>query len=137
MAANHQQRTIIAAIGAAIGLISGVFDAGSYLDPFDDQPFLQSTWATTNSETRASMARDAIKQLPIGMSAAQVRELLGETKPVSRFSGAVDAYGNRLLYPETWSYYLGSWSLYGFDDGFLYVHLDADSEVASVEITGG
>ena len=81
--------------------------------------------------------RDAIKRLPVGMSVDQVRDLLGEPAPVRRYAGAVDAYGNQLRYPETWKYYLGSWSGYGLDDAFLYVHFDSDEKVASVEITGG
>ncbi|MDB5335074.1 MAG: hypothetical protein JWN70_693 [Planctomycetaceae bacterium] len=140
MTAAHQRRTmffVLGAIAAAIALAGGVVVLRSYLDPFDDQPFLQSVWAAANAETRASMARDAIKQVSVGASADQVRDLLGKPEPVTRYSGAIDAFGNRLCYPETWSYYLGSWNWGGLDSAFVYVHFNSDRKVASVEITGG
>ena len=71
------------------------------------------------------------------MSADEVQELLGKPKPVSRYSGDVDQFGNPLRHPKTWSYYLGGWGSYGLDAAFLYVHFDSDDKVASVEITGG
>lgn len=87
------------------------------------------------------MARDALRHLPVGMPAAEVRKLLGEFRPVDRDPrGAVDVYGNRLDHPETWKYYLGNWSgigPYSFDDAFLYVHFNSDGKVAAAEITGG
>jgi len=79
----------------------------------------------------------ASRRLPVGMSADNVRGMLGQPTPVNRFAGAADAYGNHLSYPETWSYYLGSWSMYGLDDAFLYVHFDSGKRVTLVEITGG
>jgi hypothetical protein len=126
---------------AFIAIVAGLFIVGislnRYLDPFDDQPFAQSAWASADTRVRAPMARDAIRRLPTGMTADQVQALLGRPTPVPRYSGEVDAYGNHLKYPETWFYYLGSWSVYGLDDAFLYVHFDSDKKVALVEITGG
>ena len=85
------------------------------------------------------MARDAIRRIGSGMPQPDVRDMLGDPQPVSRFAGNVDAYGNRLNFPETWSYYLGSWSgnAWGYDSAFLYVHFDSNAKVAAVEITGG
>ena len=70
----------------------------------------------------------------------KVRGLLGEPEPVPGPGGAVDGFGNQLIYPVTWSYWLGSWSSlswYGFDSAFLYVHFGSDGKVAKAEITGG
>jgi len=135
------KRQFIVPILAAAVLGAGLLVAGialvRYLDPFDDQPFSQSAWAAADSQTRAAMARDAIRQLPNGTRADRVKNLLGQPTPVTRSSGSMDAYGNPLKYPETWSYYLGSWSSHGLDDAFLYVHLDSQKRVASVEINGG
>ena len=127
----------LAGIAVSALLLALGIALSSYLDPFDDQPFSQSGWAAADSETRATMARDSIRQLPLGMAADQVRDLLGQPTPVTRYWGAVDAYGNPMRYPETWSYYLGSWSGYGLDDALLYIHFDSDKKVASVEISGG
>jgi hypothetical protein len=126
---------------AAIGVIAGMVFAGmaikGYLDPFDDHTFVQSVWEAAEPHHRAPMARDVTQRLPIGMTADDVRNLLGPSTPVVRYAGAVDKFGNPMKYPETWSYYLGSWSGYGLDDAFLYVHFDAEKKVASVKITGG
>jgi hypothetical protein len=37
---------------------------------------------------------------------------------------------------EIFSYYIGSWSMYGFDDAFVYTHFDASQTVLKAEITG-
>lgn len=132
--------TIVAIIVAG-GLIVGVGALDRYLDPFDDRPFNQAEWSSANERERGPMARDAVRHLLPGMSADQVRELLGPTQPVYRDPrGPVDGYGNRLEHPETWAYWLGCWSglgPYSFDDAFLYVHFGADGRVIAAEITGG
>ena len=104
------------------------------LDPFNDATFNAAAWAKLDAQERAAMSRDLIQNhLPTGMSHAAVESLLGPPYRVIRRS---DAGGHRLPGVETYSYYIGSWSMYGFDDAFVYVHLDASGNVLSSEITG-
>jgi hypothetical protein len=135
----YSRRTLVFGLAAAVvAVLLGIgITLRSYFDPFDDQSFVQSTWAAATPEARASMARDVIRRLHARMTSGQVQDLLGQPTPVARLPGNVDAYGNRLKFPTTWSYYLGSWSGYGLDDAFLYVHFESDKKVASAEITGG
>jgi hypothetical protein len=130
----------LAASGVVVGLVVAVVALDRYLDPFDDRLFDTRAWAAADSQGRGPMARDAIRHLPEGLPAARVRELLGNPDPFPGPGGTVDGFGNRLRYPETWAYYLGSWSSlswYGLDSAFLYVHFGQDGRVASAEITGG
>jgi hypothetical protein len=119
----------------------GIVAFDRFLDPFDDQPFSPAAWLNADEHDRGPMARDAIRHLAPGTTAAQVREWLGTPKPVVRDPrGPVDAFGNRLEYPETWTYPLGCWSglgPYGFDSAYLYVHFGSDGRVAAAEVTGG
>lgn len=83
------------------------------------------------------MAGDAIRgHLRSGMAKAKVQQLLGPGQEQFRIQG-IDSYGNPMPGDHTWYYYLGSWSVYGLDDAFLYVHFDADGHVVSAEIDGG
>jgi hypothetical protein len=133
--------TAAGAVLAAAGLTAGLIALDRTLDPFDDHPFSPVSWAGAESQGRGRMARDAIRHLSPGTTAARVRELLGEPQPVARDpSGRSDVYGNRLEHPGTWSYHLGNWSglgPYGFDDAFLYVHFGPDGRVVDAEVTGG
>ncbi|QEG24815.1 hypothetical protein MFFC18_47400 [Mariniblastus fucicola] len=79
------------------------------------------------------MARDVVSRVH-GMDRDAVVELLGQ--PSDRLDAATDAGGHRLRGAEVFSYYIGSWSGYGFDDAFVYVHLDADGHVIYSEVTG-
>lgn len=107
---------------------------GNPLDPFDDRRFSTSAWRTTSADGKAPMARSAIRDhLRPGLSQAELVALLGE--PGARLTGK-DAGGNGLAGSQTYSYYLGSWSIYGFDDAFLYVHLDSDGRIISAEVNG-
>jgi len=118
-----------------VGLVVGFRAFDSYLDPFDDQPF--DPWAVADEQRRGPMARDAIRHLPTGKPAAQVRELLGEPGIVP--TGG-DPWGVKPRQTETWEYWLGCWSglgPYGFDDASLYVHFGPDGWVVAVEIKGG
>jgi hypothetical protein len=95
------------ALLATGGLWAGMVALDQYLDPFDDRAFISAAWEAADSHDRGPMARDAIRHIPPGTTAARVRELLGEPKPVVRDPrGPVDAYGNRLEHPVTWTYYL-------------------------------
>jgi len=131
----------VVAVVAAAGLVGGVVALNRYLDPFDDQPFSPAAWSAADSHERGPMARSAIRHVPPGTPASQVRELLGEPQPADRDPrGPVDVFGNELAHPKTWAYYLGCWSglgPYGFDSAFLYVHFGSDGRVVAAEITGG
>jgi len=119
------------------GFVVGFVAFDSYLDPFDDQPFDPATWATADEKQRGPMARDSTRHLPVGLPAAQVRELLGEPGIVP---DGGDRWGVRPRQAETWEYWLGCWSglgWYGFDSASLYVHFGPDGRVVAIEITGG
>lgn len=128
-------KTVVALAVAVIGF--RVID--SYLDPFDDRPFDRAAWAASadREQQRGPMARDALRQVPVGTPVAEVREMLGEGEAVSAEG---DRWGIRPRQAETWSYWLGCWSglgPYGFDSASLYVHFDSDGRVLAIEITGG
>ena len=106
-----------------------------WLDPFDDESFNATAWAScTTDESRAAMARDLVRNhLRTGMPRSDVTALLGS--PIV-LHGPTDAGGNPLRGDETYAYYIGQWSLYGFDDAFVYVHLNAAGRVIGAEING-
>ncbi len=139
MPLSHKQQIIagsvltLAAIAfVAIGLATRF--AMDWLDPFDDTSFTTAAWTTLTPNSRAPMARDLIRNhLPSGLSRAQTEALLGA--PDDILSG-VDSGGNRLRGTETYSYSIGSWSMHGFDDAFVYVYLDSNGNVIGSEING-
>ena len=138
---KRHKRLFVLLVVAALAVVGGAVALDSSLDPFNDRRFDPAAWAAAGSKERGPMARDAIRHLPPGTSAARVRELLGAPKPVPGVSGSpVDGFGNRLRHAETWSYYLGSWSglsRHALDSAFLYVHFGPDGRVVEAEITGG
>jgi len=80
------------------------------------------------------MARSAIRRhLTVGLAEPQVVALLGKPDEIRNVE---DPGGHKLPGSQTYSYYLGSWSVYGFDDAFLYVHLDAAGRILSAEVNG-
>ena len=130
----------------ALLAIAGLLAAGGValnrgLDPFCRRAFSPAEWATAVPQARGPMARDAIRHVPPGTPAAEVRHMLGEPEPVPGAPGSsVDGFGHRLRHAETWSYWIGSWSglnWYNLDSAFLYVHVGADGRVVATEITGG
>jgi len=136
---GRRTRKIVLAVCAAAGVLSLVAASAwlliDRLDPFNDAPFTAIDWMNCRTdEARASMARDLVRNhLPKGMSEAEVVALLGEPGVLQ---GGTDTGGNRVLGTKTYFYYIGTWSLQGFDDAFVYVHLDSDSKVISAEVTG-
>jgi hypothetical protein len=98
----------------------------SWRDPFDDRPFQSTVWKEADSDSRAAMARDLVSnRLTPGMTQVAVTELLGTPDQVK--SGPQD---------KIFSYHIGSWSMYGFDDAFVYVYFDASQKVLKAEIGG-
>ena len=89
-------------------------------DPFNYEVFIAEKWAQRATyEVRARMARDLVcNHLPHGLKRSQVTALLG---PPDRVLTGHDNGGHRLPGHETYAYYIGSWSTYGFDDAFVYV----------------
>jgi hypothetical protein len=124
---------VVACVGAAL--------LPRFLDPFDDASFNRSDWMSSTQEQRAKMARDVItKHVRRGVALEEIVALLGkpdETHNIRVRGRRVDQYGNRLHGVTTYAYYLGSWSSYGFDDAYLYIHFDGDDRVLSAEVTGG
>jgi hypothetical protein len=76
----------LAAVAMVAGTVFGPAALDRYLDPFDDQPFSQASWAAAEAQGRGRMARDAIRRLPVGTPKDRVRELLGEGRPPWRDS---------------------------------------------------
>ena len=107
----------------------------NWVDPFNDRRFSASDWAVAESEERARMASDLTDRvLARGMSVDAIQNLLGP--PDSTLTGDVDAGGNKLHAHQTLSYYLGSWSGYGYDDAFLYLHLNQNGAIENSQVTG-
>ena len=106
-----------------------------WADPFDDRSFDAGEWAAASqsSDERASMAHEVVARVR-GLNQEQVLDMLGE--PDKRLSSRVDAGGNRLRGVVVFSYHLGCWSGYGFDDAFIYIHFDADGVAVNSEVTG-
>lgn len=67
------------------------------------------------------------------MSQADMHVLLGTPDDV--FS-ASDRDRERNVGEQTEKYRIGSWSEYGYDDAFVYVHFDDHRNVISAEIYG-
>lgn len=132
---NHKIAIGLVAAFAVVALFAAGWLALDWLDPFNDRRFNASTWVQQKSaEARAAMARDLIRNhLPPGTPRSQVKSLLGA--PGEILSGR-DAGGNTLPGVETYSYDIGSWSMYSFDDVFVYVHLDGSGKVVGAEING-
>jgi hypothetical protein len=125
-------------VASCAGVVGGCYGLLDLLDPFASRRFDRAAWAAGRPEQRAPMARDLVRHhLPAGLPAARVRELLGAPDPFPGVGGCVDGFGNPLRSPETWAYYLGSWSWLGLDSAFLYVHFGPGGEVVGAEITGG
>lgn len=123
------------ATAAVLALALAGYAAKLYLDPFDDQRFDSAAWLKANPQQRASMARDAIRHLPTGTTAATVEALLGE--PTERFTDQREDWGgNPLRGVKTYEYWLGSWGRVAWDDAFLYVHFDARDRVIASEVNG-
>lgn len=108
----------------------------SLVDPFDNLSFNSTEWKQAKDrEVKARMSRDAILNgLEAGMTREEVQHLLGE--PDDIITANHDSGGSVLLGVETFSYYIGSWSMYGFDDAFVYIHFDRDGRVISARIDG-
>src|SRR5688500_7318757 len=103
----------VAIICTALVLVS------DWIDPFNDSAFTPTSWRQADSdETRARMARDLIRNhLPQGTSETQTIAALG---PPDEILSGEDNDRHSLLVARTYSYYIGSWSLYGMDDAFIY-----------------
>ena len=81
------------------------------------------------------MAGDLVRNhLTAGLSRANVHALLG--MPGDALSGTEREGMKNLVLAQTEKYYIGSWSLYGYDDAFVYVHFDGDGNLIAAEIYG-
>jgi len=132
---QFNMRTLFAAAAlVAFGIVL-LWLFGRWFDPFDDKYFRSSDWNASSDQVRAGMCDDLISNhLQPGMTASEVVSLLG--KPGKSLTGETDGGGNRLIGHETFSYYIGSWFGYGFDDAFLYVHFDSSGKVLTAEVNG-
>ena len=120
-------------VAVVVAFLASLVAFSRWIDPFDDRPFDSNRWAAASVDDRAAMAGDVLFRVR-GLTQQQVLDLLGE--PGRRLTSATDAGGHRLRGVEVFSYYIGSWSLHGMDDAFVYVHFDADGSVMHSEITG-
>jgi hypothetical protein len=116
---------------AAIGLFALVA-IKQYANPFDDLAFTTAAWAAADDNTRAAMADDLVRNhLAGGLSRSQVRALIGSPDRTLQSNAST-----RVLGAETDTYRIGSWSMQGMDDAFVYVHYDANGNVIEAEIYG-
>lgn len=127
---------IVGSIALAVAAIYALF--GNPLDPFDNRRFSPFEWRAADSAftkgMRAPMCRDIIRRVVRpGMSEKQVVELLGPPERVrDRRGPGGDPSPDRRIY----EYGVGSWTFYGMDDAFLYVHIDPSDHVVTAEIYG-
>ena len=105
---------------------------GNPLDPFDNRRFSPEPWRL--GYAHAQMARDIVKRVVRpGMPEKQVVELLGWPDRIRDRRGlGGDPLPDRRIY----EYRLGSFTFYGMDDAFLYVHIDQSDHVIMAEIYG-
>jgi len=114
----------------AIGLT--VLIALKQANPFDNVAFTPAAWAIAGATERARMSADLIRHhLPKGLSRLQVEALIGRPSWTMGPNG-----GHRVHGAETHVYPIGSWSMHGMDDAFVYVHFDVNSNVIDAEIYG-
>jgi len=119
---------------AFLALAAVTWAVVDWLDPFNDAAFTTEGWAKLDSQDRAPMSRDLIRNhLHPGASRAQIERLLGPPDDVLTGS---DSGGNRMRGTDTYAYCIGFWPVRGFDDTFVYVHLDAQGNVVASEING-
>jgi hypothetical protein len=138
---------VIIGLATGVGLVVCAYLLINWLDPFAARRFDPESWSTADSKGRAAMARDAIRHMPPGLPEAEITKLLGEAGdviateklvgstpggPLPRFGGSAPAGSVR-----TYSYYLGSWSNWAYDDTFLWVHVDNEGRVVAAVIGGG
>lgn len=124
---------VLVIVGGMAVAAGGVVVLRRALNPFDNRAFSAAAWAAGSPEVRAAMAGDAVRHVRPGMSEAEVVALLGKPDPDNVLQGGRDA---RVRGARAYTYYIGSWSMGGMDDAFVYVHLDASGRVVASEIHG-
>lgn len=111
--------------------------APAIFDPYDDRSFNSASWIDGNEVVRTSMARSAARAIKTGDTSNVVAQLLGE--PDWTNTVKVSVFGER--FPDgtarTWGYRLNPSQLHGYDDAYLYVHLDASDFVIEAQLGGG
>ena len=135
---------IVLGIAASIALVIYLgYEFDRWLDPFDDEPFNQAVWATSenNHQLRGPMARDVMKRLPPGTAKSRVKQLLGKPDSDSWMSEhRFDLSDEGLTSGGEYTYRLGGWSAigwYGFDSAWLAIYFDTNGNVIWSEIDGG
>jgi len=122
----------VAAVALAIALLRALT---GWIDPFDDRRFVSTDWRSSPPNVRAQMSRDLLRNhFPTGTAKASVIAILGD--PGEIYTRAMGAGSYRVIGHETYSYYIGSWSAYGYDDAFVYIHFDSTGKTIDTEITG-
>ena len=125
---------LLAATVTGLVILAGLCTLTMFRNPFNDRPFTATAWAKLDPQERAHMAEDLVRNhLTAGLSQANVHTLLGMPGDVS---SRTESGGMKNLGAQTEKYYIGSWSLYGYDDAFVYVHFDGDGKVIAAEIYG-
>ena len=129
---SKRARWLVGTVVVLLALIYTLF--GNPFDPFDNRRFSKEKWEHSDYEGRARMSRDLITRvIRPGMSEDQVVGLLGPPMRISDTRGPSEQpIGDNHIC----EYYLGSWSLHGMDDAYLYVRADRAKKVVSAEIYG-
>ncbi|PCJ56920.1 MAG: hypothetical protein COA79_17430 [Planctomycetota bacterium] len=109
------------------------------INPFNEHKFDQKLWLQLSKndkiQERGKMASDIISnQIKHNMSKVQVTDLIGI--PTRTSNKSIDAGGNKFKGKSTLVYYIGHASSMGYDDAFMYIHLNKQDQVISSEING-
>lgn len=123
----------VAVVLAAIGALTYAVVRNPF-DPFDDRPFSPERWRNSDAESRAHMGRSAVEYAKPGMSESEIEAAFG--KPDEIDLDKEDAGGHKLTGVKTWEWGLGNWSVYGYDDAFLYISFDSSGKVVSAQVNG-
>ena len=115
---------------AGVLLVWQLRSVGTFLDPYDDQPFSVAAWSAADETERAPMVRSVMKNyVRVDMTEDEVIGLLGEAWiHETEHIGMIPPAGGR-----TYAYGIGHQT---YDDTFLYVHFDAAGKVVGTEIGG-
>ena len=127
----------VATIAIAVGFLAYAgIKTKRWLDPYNGRDFDRVVWdGDPGGYDRAAMCTDIIeRQLTPGMTLSSIADLLGDSYREwdrSRFSGDDQTPGARTIL-----YDVGPCSWIGYDDAFLFLHLDADDRLVSANVYG-
>lgn len=137
LAGRAARYAFIAAAACWLLLIAGLALATVIFDPYDERPFDSDPWIAGLEPVRTAMARSAARAIHEDDAASSVSERLGEPDWINDVKTSV--FGERFpaATHRTWGYRLNPSWLHGYDDAYLYVHIDANDTVIKAQLGGG